>query len=202
MPSRNVLKIDIPESYYHVYARGHRKQTLFRDKEDFETFTNLFARYLSRKAARDGNGKFYPHLDRDVSLLCYCLMRNHFHLLLYQKSEGAMSSLMRGIMTSYSRYFNKKYGLSGALFESRYKAARISSNSYLTHVSRYIHLNPRSWRTYPYSSIQEYFIGKPEWLKPQRVINLFGSLPIYADFLDDYVGYKESLEIIKDELAN
>lgn len=202
MPSRNVLKIDIPESYYHVYARGHGRQNLFRDEEDFETFTNLFARYLSREQARDRNGKPYPHLNKKVSLLCYCLMKNHFHLLLYQRPEGAMSSLMRAIMTSYSRYFNKKYGLSGALFESRYKASRISSDPYLMHISRYIHLNPKNWKAYPYSSIQDYFIGKPEWLESQQVIDLFGSLPIYADFLDDYTGYKESFETIKDELAN
>ncbi len=202
MPSRNVLKIDIPKSYYHVYARGHAKQKLFRDEADFEVFLNLFARYLSKRVATDAYGKQYPHLRGEVQLLSYCLMDNHFHLLLYQKTEGAMSTLMRGVMTSYSRYFNSKYSLSGSLYESRYKASRISSDAYLMHISRYIHLNPKDWMAYPHSSIHSYFIGAPEWLETTPIVDLFGSLPVYADFLNDYADYKESLEEIADELAN
>lgn len=113
-----------------------------------------------------------------------------------------MSRLMRGIMTSYSMYFNKKYVQSGALFESRYKASRISSDPYLLHISRYIHLNPKDWMAYPYSSIHSYFLGPPEWLQPRRVVELFGSLPKYADFLNDTDDFTESLEIIEDELAH
>lgn len=202
MPSRNILKIDIPQSYYHVYARGHGRKKIFRDDEDFEAFTNLFARYVSLEPTHDRYGKPYPHLHGRVSLLCYCLMSNHFHLLVYQENEGAMSHLMRSIMTSYSRYFNHKYGTSGALFESRYKASRISSDPYLMHISRYIHLNPKDWMAYPHSSIHAYFIGAPEWLEPERITSLFASLPVYADFLDDYVDYKKSLDAIEDELAN
>jgi putative transposase len=130
-------------------------------------------------------------------------MDNHFHLLLYQVEKGAMSRLMRGIMTSYSTYFNKKYDSSGSLFESRYKASRISCDSYLMHISRYIHLNPSDWRAYPYSSVSAYFgIGQPEWLQQDRVIELFGSTPVYADFLDDSEDYETSLDEIKFELAN
>src|SRR5690606_15236868 len=118
---------------------GLGKKDIFLDEEDFETFTSLFARYLSEQPKRDRNGIAYPHLAKTTSLLCYCLMNNHFHLLLHQKDEGGMSKLMRGIMTSYSRYFNTKYERSGPLFESRYRASRISSDPYLMHVSRYIH---------------------------------------------------------------
>ena len=202
MPSRNVLKIDVPVSYYHVYARGHGRQKIFRETEDFEYFLSLFARHLSNEPAINKSGRVYPHLQDDISLACYCLMSNHFHLLLYQKSSGAMSQLMRGIMTSYSMYFNKKYGLSGALFESRYKASRISTEPYLMHISRYIHLNPKEWMAYPHSSIHSYYLGAPQWLNPNPVIELLGSLPKYADFLNDYADYKESLELIEGELAN
>ncbi len=202
MPSRNVIKVDVPNSYYHVYARGHGKQKIFRDSDDYEYFLSLFARHLSNDPAVNVTGRVYSHLHEHILLLCYCLMSNHFHLLLYQKTDGAMSQLMRSIMTSYSMYFNKKYGLSGALFETRYKASRISSDEYLLHISRYIHLNPKDWMAYPHSSIHSYYLGAPEWLQPAPVIELFGSLPKYADFLNDYVGYKESLKDIKDELAN
>lgn len=165
-------------------------------------FLSLFARHLCKEPAANTDGRVYPHLYSDVSLLCYCLMNNHFHLLIYQHTPAAMSKLMRGIMTSYSMYFNKKYGLSGALFESRYKASRISSDEYLMHISRYIHLNPKDWMAYPYSSIHSYYLCAPEWLHPEPVVELFGSLPKYADYLNDYVEYKKSLEQIKEELAN
>jgi putative transposase len=203
MPSRNILKVDVPDSYYHVYARGHAKSKIFQDDEDYEMFLSLFERHLSEKPATNTLGRPYPHLKDGVELLCYCLISNHFHLLVYQQSEGAMSKLMRSVMTGYSMYFNKKYGLSGSLFESRYKASRISSDPYLMHISRYIHLNPKDWMAYPYSSIHSYYLGAPEWLHPERVIELFdSSLPIYADFLNDYANYKESLELIRNELAD
>lgn len=203
MPCRNVIKSNICDSYYHVYARGHGKHKVFLDDEDFRVFINLFKRYLSTTQTIDKSGRVYPHLWNKVELLSYCLMNNHFHLLLYQIESGAMTQLMRGVMSSYSVYFNKKYKKTGALFESRYKAVSIKTDSYLMHISRYIHLNPGDWRAYPYSSIHAYFgIGQPEWLHPEKVIDLFGSAPVYADFLDDYKDYKQSLDEIKQGLAD
>lgn len=197
MPSRNILKVDIPDSYYHIYARGHGRQKIFRDEADFEKFISLFERYLSSDGNRGGRS-----LVSGVRLMCYCLMNNHFHMLVHQANQGAMSNLMRRIMTSYSMYFNRKYDLSGALFESRYKASRISSDPYLMHITRYIHLNPKDWMAYPHSSVHAYYLGAPDWLHPQSIIGLFGSLPKYADFLNDHDDYKESLDVIGDELAN
>ena len=179
MPSRNTDKVDVEESYYHVYARGRGKQPIFQDDEDYRVFLNLLKRYLSIDQAFDDSGRSYPHLRNKIELLSYCLMINHFHLLLYQIEKGAMSHLMRSVMTSYSVYFNKKYEVSGALFESRYRASMITTDAYLMHISRYIHLNPDDWRAYQYSSIHA-----------------------YSDFLDDYKDYKQSLEEIKDNLAN
>jgi hypothetical protein len=113
-----------------------------------------------------------------------------------------MQRLMRGIMTSYSVYFNRKYGKSGPLFESRYKASRISSDTYLQHISRYIHLNPRSYRRYTYSSYRAYVTGAgPEWLQPQRIIELFSGREAYAEFVSDYEEAKAMLDRIKHELA-
>lgn len=202
MPGRNVLKTDIADSYYHVYARGHGRQQIFREAADYLTFLAIFERYLSTKELTDKYGKPYVNLRGQIELLAYCLMDNHFHLLFYQSDQGAMSKLMRSVMTSYSCYFNKKYDSTGALFESRYKASLISSNDYLAQISRYIHLVPGDWLAYPYSSIHSYFMGAPDWLQPERVINLFGSTPVYADFLDDTADYEKSLDDIKGELAN
>lgn len=203
MPCRNVIKSDVSDSYYHVYARGHAGQKIFKNDEDYRVFMNLMKRYLSINQVSDDLGRTYPHLRDKVELLCYCLMDSHFHLLVYQTEQGAMSQLMRGIMASYVVYFNKKYKKSGPLFETRYKASMISTDAYLMHISRYIHLNPGDWRAYPYSSIHAYFgIGQPEWLQPKKIIDLFGSTPIYADFLNDYIDYKKTFEEIKHGLAN
>ena len=143
MPSRNVLKIDVAEQYYHVYARGASRQNIFLEPVDYEVYLKLFRRYLSSEEIRDSAGIPYTKLHESIELLCYCLMPNHFHLLVYQIDEGAMQRLMRGVMTAYSRYFNKKYQRSGSLFESRYKASLITSDTYLFHVSRYIHLTQK-----------------------------------------------------------
>jgi putative transposase len=203
MPSRNVLKIDIPESYYHLYARGASRKPVFLEEQDFLYFLHLFHRYLSHERVLDKNGVPYTKLYGSIELLAYCLMDNHFHLLVYQKEEGAMQRLMRGIMTSYSRYFNSKYGRSGSLFESRYKASRISNDTYLMHISRYIHLNPRNWKTYPYSSIA-YYAEKTaaDWLNSARILELFPSSTAYLEFVDDYNDIRDVYEEIKHELAN
>lgn len=202
MPSRNVLKIDISDSYYHIYARGASRQKVFVDKTDYHVFLDLFRRYLSEEEIKDSAGIPYLKLYEDIELLGYCLMPNHFHLLVYQVNEHAMQRLMRGVMTAYSRYFNKKYKRSGSLFESRYKASRIDSDPYLMHISRYIHLNPKSWQDYPYSSLKYYLNGHDEdWLQESRIIELFKSRKEYAEFVADYESVKESLEMIKYELA-
>ena len=145
MPSRNVQKPDIENSYYHVYARGASKQQIFLEPADYRYFIAIFSRYLSPKPVQDKLGMTYPHLQGKVELLTYCLMANHFHLLLYQAEQGAMSKLMKSIMVSYGRYFNLKYKRSGSLYESTYKASLVSSETYLIHISRFILLNPRYW---------------------------------------------------------
>lgn len=203
MPSRNVLKIDIPDSYYHVYARGHSRAKIFLDQQDYAAFINLFKRYLSKNQQHDRIGVPYPHLYNKLELLCFCLASNHFHLLLYQKDEKAMQTFMRGLMTSYSHYFNKKYHRTGALFETSYKASMITDDSYLQHITRYIHLNRRDWETTPYSSIT-FYLGKrdAEWLRPRRILELFRDAEEYKDFVADYDANKLMLDELKFELAN
>ena len=203
MPSRNTIKTDVPHSYYHVYARGASKQRIFLDAKDFEYFKSLFARYLTRNNLSNINGEPYPYHGESLELLCFCFMPNHFHLLIYQHTEGAMSKLMRSLMTSYSMYFNKKYRRTGSLFESRYKASRIERQEYLEHITRYIHLNPRYWQHYKHSSIA-YYSGQqaPVWIKPGRILEIFPSVAEYVSFVSDYEENKHMFDIIKAELAD
>lgn len=203
MPSKNVVKVDISHSYYHVYGRGSSRRDIFLDDQDNQVFLNLFKRYLSHNKTADSNGLNYPNFYGQLELLCYCLMSNHFHLLVYQIDERSMTEVMRSVMTSYTRYFNKKYNFTGALLESRYKASLISNDSYLQHITRYIHLNPKNWQNYPYSSLP-YYLGNnhADWVKPGRVIEMFSNPAEYLEFVKDYEDNKKMLDELKYELAN
>lgn len=196
IPSRNVIKINVSESYYHVYARGANKHQIFKDEGDYLFFLSLFQRYLGKGKSDNRSADNYQKLYDVVEILAYCLMSNHFHLLLYQIDEGGMSKLMHGMMTSYSRYFNSKYGRSGPLFESRYKASRISSDEYLLHISRYIHRNPDEWIDYPHSSIRTYLYNDmPKWMNKNHITDLYGSAVQYHEFLEDFQDKDEKIKI-------
>ena len=203
MPRRNVLRSDAPESYYHVYARGHSKHRIFLDESDYLYFLGLLERYLSSEEVKNGAGISYPNFYNKVDLAAFCLMPNHFHLLIYQHHQGALADFMRSLMTSYSRYFNARYKRSGALFESRYRASFISDDSYLEHITRYIHLNPRQWRGYEYSSLP-YYLQQIEvsWLRPERIQKIFESPTEYLQFMEDYEENKKMLDILKHEMAD
>lgn len=204
MPSRNVVKPDVPDSFYHVYARGASKQVIYFEPADHFYFIQLFARYLSRDISYSKTGIPYPHYYGLVELHSFCLMKNHFHLLLYQKNQGTMAKLMKSVMSSYCQYFNLKYGRSGSLWESTYRASRIESDVYLQHISRYIHLNPRYWLRYPYSSIRYYLKESrcPDWLTTEKVLSLFKDRLDYQYFLKDYEEHKITLSEIKHQIAN
>jgi putative transposase len=203
MPSRNIVKIDIENSYYHVYARGAARKEIFLDDEDYCVFLNLLKRYLDSEPAVDVLGREYNNFYETVELLAFCLMPNHFHILLYQHKEKAITNLMRGLMSSYSRYFNKKYDRSGKLTESSYKSSRISNNEYLMHISRYIHLNPRQWRNWGWSSLLDYLdTPRANWVRPRRILEMFPSAKEYEEFVEDYEDAQRYLDVIKWELAD
>lgn len=203
MPRRNILRADAPDSFYHVYARGHSKHRIFVDEQDYLYFLKLFERYLASEEVKNEFGVSYPNFYNKVELVAYCLMPNHFHLLVYQHHQGALTAFMRSLMTSYSRYFNARYKRSGSLFESRFRASLITDDSYLEHITRYIHLNPRRWRDYEYSSLPYYLQQiAVSWLRPERVMRIFSGPEEYLQFVADYTENKKMLDILKQELAN
>ena len=204
MPSRNIVKTYVPHSYYHVYNRGVAKQQIFLEAADKKQFLKIISRHLDPSSTETKlGGTPYRKFNVDLELLCYCLMGNHFHLLFYMADDAtALSSLMQSVLTAYTMYFNKKYKRVGTLFQSVFKASRISSDAYLVHISRYIHLNPRRYKTYFYSSLS-YYTGKkpPDWMKPDRILSLFEG-ENYLAFLEDYEEHKAMLDELKYELAN
>ena len=203
MPSKNVLKPDAPESFYHVYFRGCNRSRIFRETADYEKMLQLFARYLSLEESKNSVGVSFPNYYNRLDLLAFCLMPNHVHLLVYQHQLGVMAEFMRSLLTSYSMYFNKKYKRTGPLFESRYKASLISDQFYLEHITRYIHLNPRDWRDYEYSSLPYYLQQvSDEWISPMPILDMFHDTNEYLTFMQDYEQNKEMMDILKHELAN
>jgi putative transposase len=203
MPSRNIVRVDIPESYYHVYFRGGNSTRIFRDATDFEKMLQLFSRYLSLEEIKNSAGVSFPNYSNRLELAAFCLMPTHVHLLVYQRQQGTMTEFMRSLLTSYSMYFNKKYKRSGPLFASRYKASLISDDSYLEHITRYIHLGPSQWREYEYSSLPYYLQQvSDDWINPRRILGHFSDPSEYATFMADREQSKEMMDILKHELAD
>jgi putative transposase len=98
----------------------------------------------------------HPYIERDriVDLHAWCLMRNHYHLLVSEHVEGGVTSFMRKLNTGYTNYFNERYKRNGVLFQGRTKKVLIHSSAHFLHVLHYIHLNPldylstaRAWRS-------------------------------------------------------
>lgn len=187
-------------NYYHAFNRGVEKRTIFIDEQDYFFFLSLLARYLGDEEVRNSSGILYANYSESVELLAYALMPNHFHLLFYMKDDDGLRELMHDISTSYARYFNDKYKRVGPLFQGRFKASLIIQESYLQHISRYIHLNPKDWRTNPYTSLP-YWLGEKHaaWLTPDRLLP--ESPHQYLAFVEDYQDYKRTLDAIKADLA-
>ena len=168
VPTKNVVKTYDAPAFYHVYNRASGERLLFRDDDDRRLFMNLLQKHLSECADPDNESvKVY-----DVSVVTYCLMGTHFHLLLYQQDDvDAISGYMRSVGTAYAMYYNRKYKSKGHVFQSSFRASHINNESYLTHITRYIHLNPRYYHSWKWSSYLNY-VGKrtDSWVHPELVL--------------------------------
>ena len=200
MPARNTFREYDAPAYYHVYNRGVAKQPIFVDAVDKAKYISLLQRHLDpADTSVRSDGK--PYEKYDAQLVAYCLMGNHFHLLLFQPSNpSAITHLVKSVSTAYTMYFNRRYNRQGHLFQGVFKSARITNESYLAHVTRYIHLNPRTYRSYRWSSLGAYLGNwSAEWLHPELVLDI--SPGKYVEFLEDYTSRKALLDEIKSELA-
>ncbi len=203
MPARNAVKIYAEDSYYHVYNRGVNKQSIFRDSKDYKVFLGFLKRYLDPSSVdKDKFGRAYPSYHAVLKLRAFCLMPNHFHLLVFQYEPDAMTKFMKSLMTAYTIYFNRKYKRVGHLFQDRYKASIIQTESYLTHISRYIHLNPEDYRNWEFSSLDYYRGNKSAaWMDHQPILDIFEGTS-YDNFLADYEEQRQMLVEIKHVLAD
>lgn len=120
------MRIEYPGALYHVYARGNARNSVFIDDSDKIRFL------------RDIKDTFEQY-----NFLCYsyCLMSNHYHILL-ETPEGNLSSGMHRLNCTYASYFNWKYDIVGHVFQGRYKSIVVQRENYLMELCRYIVLNP------------------------------------------------------------
>ena len=204
MPARNTIKEYAAEHYYHIYNRGVSKQKIFHEEKDYQYFLYLLKRHLSPEPVPDKYGRDYVHLYDSVKLVSYCLMPNHFHILIFNNEQDGMELLMRSVITAYSMYYNKKYDHPGRLFQGAYKASLIESEQYLQHISRYIHLIPKNYKDYPYSSYKPLIKNwDMPWLSNMLFKDVFeGTVKDYEDFVADHEDYKETLQEIGLDLAD
>ena len=211
MPRRNPLFAT--DEVYHVFNRGVEKRDIFSNDLDYLRFLKALDHY------RSGNRNRLSHLLRwkikasdekeYVKILCYCLMPNHFHLILKQVQEGGISNFIGKLLNSYTKYFNTKYERVGPLFQGPFKAIRMENDEQLVHTSRYIHLNPivanlvDDIKDYPWSSIRS-FIGNAEnpLVSTAEVLSYFPTKNDYKQFVIDQINYAKDLDKIKHQLID
>lgn len=208
MPSKNIIRTFIKGGIYHIYNRGVEKRNIFLDEQDYRVFLYYFKTYLTapdthKKTPRNilELGSNFD-LHKNVKLLCYVLMPNHFHFLIRQESENAITEFMKRLINAYVRYFNNKYERVGPLFQGRYKGILVTKDEYFLHLSSYIHINPielpnysnvEKLEDYSYSSYPDY-IGKrnTSWVHKAYILD-------YIDEKEDKfaVYRKETEELAK-----
>ncbi len=204
MPAKNIVKTYVEGGYYHIYNRGVEKRDIFLDKQDCVVFQRYLKLYLAdpSEVAKIDVPRIRTFLQNnmhgELDLLSFALMPNHIHLQIKQKNKDSIVRFMKRLTTSYVMYFNRKYKRVGPLFQNAYKASLVRGDSYLLHLSRYIHLNPTkiSHNTIDFKDFCSlpYYLGEKEssWLKREEILCYFKGYKIknkgnsYGDFVNSY----------------
>ncbi len=176
------LRIEYPNAFYHVMNRGAGRQATYLNDDDYQVFLETLKE----------TSKFFG-----IKVLSYCLMPNHYHLLL-TTPKANLSRAMRHLNGVYTQRFNRLHKKDGPLFRGRYKAILVQEDEYLIHLVRYIHLNPvQEPKNYPWSSHKQYLKAKDEnpWLFVRLGLGFFShklpqALKAYRDFINQGIDLK------------
>ncbi|MGB9681288.1 MAG: transposase [Minisyncoccia bacterium] len=188
------------EGIYHILNRGVDQRKIFLDERDYLRFIHNLFEFNDEKPAPNNNFYFQKNFLSDfkfnqekerrellVEILAFCLMPNHYHLLLIPLKEGAISLFMQKLDVGYVKYFNQKYQRKGTLFEGKYKSILIKEEAHFIHLPYYIHFNPLDLKF-------------PEWRKGelrdyQKAIRFLNKYR-WSSFLD-YIGEKNFPSVIR-----
>ena len=172
----------IPGVFFHIYNRGNNRENLFIESRNYAYFLRLYTR----------------HIEPVADTYAYCLLKNHFHLLVRIKTEAEVSSTgdrpivpVRGfsnLFNAYTKAINKTYGRTGSLFEERFKRIPVQDDRYLRRLIFYIHYNPQkhglvdNFRDWPWSSYPALAGRGKTRLKRKAVLALFDGLRGFIEF--------------------
>lgn len=211
----------ITGEYYHIYNRGIDKRVIFKSKGDYERFIMLLYLANSNEIFRLDDILSKRHktfnevllLDKGKSIAsigAWCLMPNHFHILIKQEVDGGITRFMRKLSVGYSMFFNIKYHRQGALFGGLFKSKLVGvDDNYMRQLFAYIHLNPLelefiNWekeinkysegmkqflKSYRYSSYQDYLNvdrGEKSILDPKKFPDYFEKENSFKEFVEGY----------------
>ena len=188
------------EQYYHIYNRGNNRETLFRQERNYDYFLDLYTR----------------HIYGIADTYAYCLLPNHFHLLVRIKPEEEIVKTLRvmknrvkgqekftvktrrvsqrfgNLFNAYTKAVNKEYGRTGSLFEHPFRRKLVSDEKYLRQLIMYIHYNPvkhgivDDFRLWPFSSYGDMLSNQPTRLKRDDVLAVFGDIKTFKEQHAEY----------------
>lgn len=169
----------LPGHYYHIFNRGARQLSIFREPTNYV--------YILRKMR-----KYLPLFK--LSIIAYCLLPTHYHFLIRQDGETPTGKLPQRVFNSYSKAYNIRYEHSGTLFQGRFRAIHVTENDYLLHLCRYIHANPVKHGIVSRLEDWEYS-NYPEWIGLRNgklvdhtfIAEFFGDKKDYRAFVLDYL---------------
>lgn len=185
-----------PGRYYHVFNRGNNKENIFIENENYLYFLQLVKK----------------HLIVTCQIYAYCLLPNHFHLLLkikdikelpenYQNGDKKIHQPFSNLFNAYTKSINKKYNRTGSLFQEHLHRIKIDTEEYLRELVLYIHLNPEkheidsNFKYYAYSSYRTYISEKPSLLDREEILGYFDNK---ENFTFCHQSRKIKLDILKE----
>lgn len=197
----------------HIFNKSIAKFGIFRKKEDCQRFINILDYYnspvkkVSFSTFIKTHRNYSPNLlipknDFIVKFIAYCIMPDHYHILIKLPIGLSLSKYINDIENSYTRYFNTKHNRKGPLWQSSYKSKRIYTDEQLLHVSRYIHLNPTTGslvnqpEDWPFSSYQ-YFLNNKDVLENYITEISINNSAKYQAFVNNNKDYQKKLKMIK-----
>lgn len=191
------LRIEYPGAFYHITARGNAKQEIFLDDKDFKKFLQLLGREIDQQ---------------HWNCYAYCLMKNHYHLLIETPEPNLVKGMTR-LNGTYTQYFNNRHDRVGHLFQGRYKSIVVEKENYLLELCRYIVLNPvraklvkdpADWEWSSYRVTIKSELG-PAWIDNKFILEQFGTkdddaIAIYKRFVKDGIGSKAPWNKLKGQI--
>lgn len=223
MPRRRIYLAN--DQVYHVFNRSVEKIPIFTNAREYKRFIQLMDYYRYTDATQSySNFLSMSQKERDKRLLdlreqsaCYgyihgfCLMNNHFHILMKQAIDNGVHIYLRKVQNAYAKYFNIRRKRVGPLFQGVFKAVRIENDDQLLHISRYIHLNPVSsyiikpddLESYIWSSYLDY-IGTSyyQFVETSEILGLINGALKYKQFVLDNADYQRTLHILEGKMLH